>query len=154
MASPERPAEPEIDEETKRILDEWDSGFAQEKNAARPWPEVRTEILRQSKDLVRQRSSPSRLPERRTRFGIRQYAQISMPALYICTVCRSRYTSRSPCLKKIGSRRFSDFFAVHAAGKVRNLDASQPSHAGYVSAKSNKRIAFISCHPIPLQPRV
>ncbi len=47
MVTPTRPgADTEIDEETKLILEERARMFEQEKKAARPWPEVRAEILR------------------------------------------------------------------------------------------------------------
>jgi hypothetical protein len=53
MATPIRPSsEAEIDEETKRILGERDAIFEQEKKAARPWQDVRADILRQSKTLA------------------------------------------------------------------------------------------------------
>jgi hypothetical protein len=49
------PARPEeaLDAETSRILEEREAIFKREKKAARPWPEVRAEILRQAKALVR-----------------------------------------------------------------------------------------------------
>jgi hypothetical protein len=51
MSTPARPEET-IDDETKRILAERDKVFEQEEKKARPWREVRAEILRQSKTLV------------------------------------------------------------------------------------------------------
>jgi hypothetical protein len=45
------PARPEeaLDPETSRILEEREKIFAREKKAARPWPEVRAEIVRELK---------------------------------------------------------------------------------------------------------
>jgi hypothetical protein len=45
------PARPEeaVDAETAAILDERDAIFKREKKAAKPWPEVRAEILRDLK---------------------------------------------------------------------------------------------------------
>jgi plasmid stabilization system protein ParE len=51
MSTPARPEE-SIDEETKRILTERDKLFEQEEKKARPWRDVKAEILRQSKPLV------------------------------------------------------------------------------------------------------
>ena len=53
MATPTRPGtEAEIDDDTKRILLERDAIFDQEAKAAKPWREVKAEIIRQHKPLV------------------------------------------------------------------------------------------------------
>jgi hypothetical protein len=49
--TPTRPEEA-LDPETTRILEERDASFNRDKKAARPWPEVRAEILRELKHSV------------------------------------------------------------------------------------------------------
>lgn len=51
MSTPARPEET-IDEETKSILAARDKVFEKEEKKARPWRDVKAEILRQSKPLV------------------------------------------------------------------------------------------------------
>jgi hypothetical protein len=36
----------------------------------------------------------------------------------------------------------------HVVWEMRNHDASQPSHAGYVNTKSNERIGIMSPYPV------
>jgi len=51
MRTPVRPEET-IDTETKRVLAERDRAFEKEEKNARPWRDVKAEILRTSKPLV------------------------------------------------------------------------------------------------------